>query len=370
MTFFSYQQSFKSNFGVFEFVDSQSSVADSVQTKKFDVVAPSGKNLLAFLIDMTATLTNGNTTATVAANTTNTATGVGPTTLDIFLAQMYVAPAVQSTYRSDTLISTDAALIEQLSFNLNKRTYPFVTAPSVAAATASTVEVTLFVPCGGPEGVWYAIVPPTANAYPTGAAGIAISNRTFNVYGVYGDDDDVVVFHTAQSDTKPAGGSSLLDQQPDNISPDFAVLYGPNAAYYTQVQATTPDRVIMNALDAAVLALTPVVYPDLATTFANEIVLAPKQERFRSWTITLSSASAQRTLWMQWSSPATTAQPPSPASTPQPAAVTNVVGGAQGAASGYTRGAPSAGVGPLVSPGAAGRGIAGGRGGIIPRRVA
>ena len=364
MTFFSYQQSFKSNFGVFEFVDSQSSVADSVQTKKFDVVAPAGKSVLAFLIDMTATLTNGNTSATVSALTTNTATGVGPTTLDLFIAQMYVAPAVQATYRSDTLISTDAALIEQLSFNLNKRTYPFVTAPSVAAATSSSVEVTLFVPCGGPEGVWYAIVPPIGNAYTTGAAGMSISNRTYNVYGVYGDDADVVVFHSAQSDTKPSGGSSLLDQQPDNISPDFAVMYGPNAAYLTQVQATTPDRVIMNALDAAVLALTPTVYPDLATTFANEIVLAPKQERFRSWTITLSSASAQRTLWMQWSSPAATAAPPSPAPTPQPAAVTNTVGGGQGPAAGYHRGAAVAVSGASVPTGS------GSRGNIIPRRVA
>lgn len=361
MTFFSYQQSFKSNFGVFEFVDSQSSVADSVQTKKFDVVAPNGKNVLAFLVDMTATLTNS-ATVTNAPVSTNAATGVGPTTLDLFIAQMYVAPAVQSTYRSDTLISTDAALIEQLSFNLNKRTYPFVTAPSVAASTATNVEVTLFVPCGGPEGVWYAIVPPTANAY---AASLAITNRTFNIYGIYGDDNDVVVFHTAQSDTKPSGGSSLLDQQPDNISPDFAVLYGPNAAYYTQIQATTPDRVIMNALDAAVLALTPIVYPDLATTFANEIVLAPKQERFRSWTITLSSASSQRTLWMQWSSPATAAQPPSPAATPQPPATGNVVGGGSGPTSAYHRAAT--GGPPMIGGGATGPG---GRGAVRPRRVA
>lgn len=359
MTFFSYQQSFKSNFGVFEFVDSQSSVADGAQTKLFDVVAPSGKSVLAFLIDMTATLTNGNTSATVSALSTNTVTGVGPTTLDLFLAQMYVRPTVQSTYRSDTLISTDAALVEQLSFNLNKRTYPFVTAPSVAAATSSSVEATLFVPCGGPEGVWYTIVPQISNAYTTGAAGIAISNRTYNVYGIYGNDDDVIVFHTAQSDTKPQGGSSLLDQQPDNISPDFAVMYGPNAAYVTQVQATTPDRVILNALDAAVIALTPVVYPDLATTFANEIVLAPKQERFRTWTITLSSASSQRTLWMQWSSAATTATPPTPAATPQTPATTNVTGGTAG---------------PSHSPQATAQttraSVSGGRGAIIPRRVA
>jgi hypothetical protein len=355
MTFFSYQQAFKSNFGCFEFVDSQSSVSDGAQTKLFDVVAPKGKQVLAFLVDMTATLTNANTSATVAANTTNTVTGVGPTTLDLFLQQMYVRPAVQATYRSDTLISTDAALIEQLSFNLNKRTYPFVTAPSVAANTASSVEVTLFVPCGGAEGVWYAIVPPIGNAYPST---MSIASRTFNVYGIYGNDDDVIVFHTQQSDTKPSGGSSLLDQQPDNISPDFAVMYGPNAAYVTQLLATTPDRVILNALDAAVIALTPVVYPDLATTFANEIVLAPKQERFRTWTITLSSASSQRTLWMQWSSPATTAEPPNPAPTPQAAAVTNVVGGSAGPTTAYSRAATR-------SPPAAGS-----RGGIIPRRVA
>jgi hypothetical protein len=356
MTFFSYQQSFKSNFGVFEFVDSQSAVADGQQTKIFDVVAPAGKSVLAILVDMTATLTNGNTSATVSANSTNITTGVSPTTLDLFLQQMYVRPAVQATYRSDTLISTDAALIEQLAFNLNKRTYPFVTAPSVAAATASSVEATLFVPCGGPEAAWYAIVPAIGNAYPTGAAGISISNRTYNIYGIYGSDDDVVVFHTQQSDVKPSGGSSLLDQQPDNISPDFAVIYGPNAAYVTQLLATTPDRVVLNALDAAVIALTPVVYPDLATTFANEIVLAPKQERFRSWTITLSSSSTQRTLWMQWSSSATTAKPPTPAATPQPPATSNVQGGQAGptAASAYHRGG----------------GAPGSRGGIIPRRVA
>jgi hypothetical protein len=355
MTFFAYQQSFKKNFGVFEFVDSQSNITDGQQTKPFDVVAPSGKNVLAFLVDMTCTLTNS-ATSTTSANSTNTTTGVAPTTLDLFLQQMYVKPTVQATYRSDTLISTDAALIEQLSFNLMKRTYPFTTAPSVAASTSSSVEVTLFVPCGGPEGVWYCVAPTLTNTY---SSSISITNRTYNIYGIYGETDDVVVFHTQQSDVKPSGGSSLLDQQPDNISPDFAVIYGPNAAYITQLLATTPDRVVLNALDTTVINLCATVYPDLATTFANEIVLAPAQERFRTWTITLSSSSTQRTLWMQWSGAETTATAPNPAATPQPAATGNVVGGASGPTSGYHSGggAPNARAG-------------GSRGGIIPRRVA
>ncbi|MGI0129356.1 MAG: hypothetical protein ACREEC_04280 [Thermoplasmata archaeon] len=359
MTIKSFQENFKATFGCFEFIDSQGSLSDGAQTKLFDVVAPSGQFALAVLVDMTATLTNGNTSATVAPNTTNAVTGAAPTTLDLFLSQMYVKPTVSATYRSDTLISTDAALIEQLSFNLNKRTYPFATAPSVAAATSSSVEATLFVPCGGAEAVWYSVVPVISNAYPTGAAGISIASRTFNVYGIYGTDDDVVVFHTAQSDVKPVGSSSLLDQYPDNISADLAVLYGPSAAYVTQLLATTPDRVILNALDAAVLALTPVIYPDLATTFSNEIVLAPRQERFRTFTVNQSSSAAQRTLWMQFSSPATSGPPPAnPATPPQTPAIANVVGGAAG---------PSSSMAKTAAPGGT---TSGSRGGIIPRRVA
>lgn len=359
MTLHTYRQDFLRNQGAAEFVDSQSSIGDSLITRKFEIEAPDSKNVLAVGVDLSVLLTNA-ATATQAVVATNPSTGVASTVYDDFFDQIYVGVDKKSISRSQTLISTEAPLTEQLTYNLNKRTYPPTAAASVGASTSVTVTAQLIIPAGGPKAVFWAHVPPITNVY---AANVTASNRQFSIYGYYGTDDTVVTFRGAQSDVKPAGQVSLLDQQPDDMSSDIAAIYGPNASGLTQILATTPKRVLASPQSAGMINLMATLYPDLASTFANEIPLQPSRDRFKTLQINQPSSNNQRTLWIEFAGSGAALGPPDATGTPAPPAAGQVNDGSLAPREQY----------PPVS-GAGGGGMSarkpgGGRGGVI-RKVA